>query len=67
MDPAGQWPALSKYEDGLLEEIQAVLTSRVHGDPYSSDGTFAINLSLLPRGLMETAVAVEGRLHCLGL
>jgi hypothetical protein len=55
MDQAGQWPALSKDEDGLLEEIQAVLMSRVHGDPYSSDGTFADNLSSLPRGLRAMA------------
>lgn len=57
MDKAEQWPALSKDDDGLLEEIQAALTSRVHADPYGSDGTFAENLSSLPQGLRAMPAA----------
>ncbi|MGA7885832.1 MAG: hypothetical protein WCA44_08825, partial [Acidobacteriaceae bacterium] len=51
MSQAEQWPALLKDDDGMLEEIFATLTSRVQGDPYSSDGNYARNLSSLPRGL----------------
>ena len=55
MDQAERWPALLKDDDGLLEEIQATLTSRVQGDPYSSDGAFAQSLSSLPKGLRAMA------------
>ncbi len=49
------WPALSKDDDGLLREIEAILTARVSGDPYSSDGSFAENLARLPPGLRAMA------------
>lgn len=55
MDQAEQWPALLKDDEGVLEEIFAILTSRVQGDPYSSDGNYARNLSSLPRGLRAMA------------
>jgi hypothetical protein len=55
MDQTERWPALLKEDDGLLKEIQATLTSRVQGNPYSSDGTFAENLSSLPHGLRAMA------------
>jgi hypothetical protein len=55
MDQAERWPALLRDDEGLLEEIQATLTSRVQGDPYSSDGSFSQNLSSLPKGLRAMA------------
>jgi hypothetical protein len=55
MEQAERWPALLKDDEGLLEDIQATLASRVQGDPYSSDGAFAQNLSSLPKGLRAMA------------
>ena len=55
MDQVERWPVLRKDDDGLLEAIQAILASQVQGDPYSSDGTFAENLSSLPQGLRAMA------------
>jgi hypothetical protein len=55
MDQTERWPALLKDDDGLLKEIQALLTSRVQGNPYSDDGAFARSLSSLPRGLRAMA------------
>jgi hypothetical protein len=49
------WPALEKDDAGLLEELQAVLTSRVVGDPYSTDGSFAMAIAQLPPGLRAMA------------
>jgi hypothetical protein len=46
---------LLKDDDALLEEIFKVLTDRVQGDPYASDGTYAANLALLPAGLRAMA------------
>jgi hypothetical protein len=48
-------PALQKDDAGLLSEIQAILTARAAGDPYSEDGGFAANLQTLPAGLRAMA------------
>jgi hypothetical protein len=55
MDRAQQWPALAKNEDDLLTELMDSLKNRVHGDPYSNDGSYANELSSLPRGLRAMA------------
>jgi hypothetical protein len=49
------WPALHKDDAGLQKELEKLLTSRVQGDPYADDGTFAANLALLPSGLRAMA------------
>jgi hypothetical protein len=54
-DASGQWPALSRDDEGLREELFAILTARVSGDPYSDDGSFAKNLTALPPGLRAMA------------
>ncbi len=46
-----KYPALLKDDDALQEELLKILAERVQGDPYSSDGSFAANLALLPPGL----------------
>jgi hypothetical protein len=48
-------PALQKDDDGLLSEIQAILSARAVGDPYSDDGSFAATLETLPSGLRAMA------------
>jgi len=55
MDMAEKWPALLKNDDALLDELHKLLTDRVQGDAYSSDGSFATNLALLPKGLRAMA------------
>jgi hypothetical protein len=50
-----RWPALQKDDAGLLEELQAMLTARVEGNPYSEDGKFAAALAPLPQGLRAMA------------
>jgi len=50
-----RWPALEKNDDGLLEELCQILTARVVGDPYSSDGKFAVSIADLPPGLRAMA------------
>ena len=40
-----------KDDKALLKELHAMLTARVKGNPYSSDGSFAKSLSPLPPGL----------------
>jgi hypothetical protein len=52
---AVQWPSLLKDDEGLQKDIEAHLTERVQGDPYSADGTFADGLMLLPVGLRAMA------------
>jgi hypothetical protein len=52
---AKRWPALDKDDEGLQKEIEALLSAYALGDPYSSDGGFAQNLSTLPRGLRAMA------------
>jgi hypothetical protein len=52
---SNDWPALNKDDDGLLKELQAILTARVYGDPYSEDGSFAANIAGLPPGLRTMA------------
>jgi hypothetical protein len=49
------WPALLKDDAGLLNELQELLTARVVGDPYGTDGGFAANISQLPLGLRAMA------------
>ena len=50
-----RWPALEKDDDGLLEELLQILTARVVGNPYSSDGKFAVSIADLPPGLRAMA------------
>ena len=52
---ASVWPALSKDDDGVMEELFTTLKVRVSGDPYSDDGSFAANLMHLPPGLRAMA------------
>lgn len=52
---SAQWPALSKDDAGLLDELFATLSARVSGNAYSSDGSFAEKLRLLPSGLRAMA------------
>jgi hypothetical protein len=49
------WPALEKDDEGLLEELCRILTAGVVGDPYSSDGKFALSIAPLPPGLRAMA------------
>jgi hypothetical protein len=49
------WSVLEKDDEGLQKELEQLLTSRVAGDPYSSDGSFAANIALLPPGLRAMA------------
>jgi hypothetical protein len=49
------FPSLGKDDAGLLSDIQAILSVRALGDPYSEDGTFAVNLASLPPGLRAMA------------
>ena len=49
------WPALLKDDAGLLKELQQLLTSRVVGDPYATDGSFAASIVQLPPGLRAMA------------
>jgi hypothetical protein len=55
MDQTQRWPALAKNNDDLLNELMDSLKNRVLGDPYSSDGSYATELSSLPRGLRAMA------------
>jgi hypothetical protein len=55
MDTHQRWPALEKDDAGLKEELEQLLTSRVLGDPYSDDGSFASTIARLPPGLGATA------------
>ena len=50
-DNEQEWPILQKDDATLQTELFALLTSRVLGDPYSSEGSFAKNLERLPVGL----------------
>jgi hypothetical protein len=52
---AKHYPSLEKDDAGLLSDIQAMLSVRALGDPYSEDGTFAVNLAFLPPGLRAMA------------
>jgi hypothetical protein len=50
-----QYPVLQKDDEAVLHEINAILTNRLTGDPYSTDGSFAANLAKLPPGLRAMA------------
>ena len=50
-----RWPALLKDDDGLLKDIHELLTARVVGNPYATDGIFAANIAQLPPGLRAMA------------
>ncbi len=52
---AQDFAVLQKDDAGLQSEIEAILTARVLGDPYSEEGTFAANLQTLPLGLRAMA------------
>lgn len=49
------WPALAKDDAGLLKDIRERLTARAVGNPYSTDGSFAASIALLPPGLRAMA------------
>jgi hypothetical protein len=49
------WPLLQKDDAGLKSELMKLLTVRTSGNPYSADGIFAANISLLPAGLRAMA------------
>ena len=53
--PSERWPVLMKDDGELQTELEALLSARVNGDPYSSDGSFAKNLATLPPGLRAMA------------
>lgn len=59
---AQHFPALQRDDAGLQSEIEAILTARVVGDPYSADGSFAASLATLPPGLRAMAAT-----HCLDI
>ena len=52
---AQSFPALLKDDSGLKSEIEAILSARALGNPYSDDGSFAANLATLPPGLRAMA------------
>jgi hypothetical protein len=52
---AANYPSLAKPDDGLLEDLFALLSKRVHGNPYSEDGSFAAEIRALPIGLRAMA------------
>ena len=49
------WPALEKDDAGLQKELMKLLTARAVGNPYSTDGSFAGTIVLLPPGLRAMA------------
>lgn len=55
MDSDPQWPALSLDDDGLMEDLEYLLSMRVSGDPYGDDGSYARSISALPKGLKAMA------------
>jgi hypothetical protein len=55
MDNHQQWPELEKDDESLKKELERILTSRVAGNPYSDDGSFAANIAGLPPGLRAMA------------
>jgi hypothetical protein len=50
-----QYPVLQKDDEAVLNEINAILTNRLTGNPYSRDGSFAASLAKLPPGLRAMA------------
>jgi hypothetical protein len=50
-----QWAVLREDDEGVLKEIQKILTARVVGNPYETDGSFAANIAALPVGLRAMA------------
>lgn len=49
------YPILQKEDESVLNEINAILSNRLTGNPYSTDGSFAANLAKLPPGLRAMA------------
>ena len=49
------WPVLEKDDAALKHALEELLTARVSGDPYSTDGSFAANIAPLPPGLRAMA------------
>jgi hypothetical protein len=70
---ARDFPALQKDDAGLMTEIEALLTARAVGDPYTADGSFAASLTALPPGLRAMAathwldISLTPRQHYLAL
>jgi len=50
METSERWQALPSGDKAELEGLFEMLDSRVEGNPYSSDGSFAKTVSLLPPG-----------------
>ena len=55
MDSHPYWRAPEKDDNGLMKDLEQLLTARVSGNPYSEDGSFARSISLLPPGLKAMA------------
>jgi hypothetical protein len=55
VDTRQHWPALEKGDADLQKELLQLLTIRVVGNPYSTDGSFAANIARLPSGLRAMA------------
>ena len=49
------WPVLKKDDDALMKELEELLVARALGNPYTTDGSFAANIALLPPGLRAMA------------
>jgi len=50
-----KYAVLQQDDEKVLEALQAILTERIAGDPYSPDGSFAHQLASLPLGLRAMA------------
>jgi len=50
-----EYTALAKSDKDLLSEIFSILTARVEGNPYAEDGSYAAEISHLPKGLRAMA------------
>lgn len=48
-------PGLEQDDAALQQRLEELLTARVSGNPYSSDGTFAATIAQLPPGLRAMA------------
>ena len=48
-------PTLAMSDDGLLEQIFALLSSRVHANAYGDESEFASSIGFLPVGLRAMA------------
>jgi hypothetical protein len=49
------WPVLKKDDAALKKELEELLVAGAVGNPYTTDGSFAANIALLPPGLRAMA------------